>query len=261
MQNPEIKTAVLFADSARGIYIPQHFAETAERSKFTGIDAEQWSILEDPDHEHYWLVWDEVLNNAETTCGGVLHQDGDLWIVWPEQAIDSINAYTEQCVECEEKHGDAGDGFAYLVSEAWCERTTSELIESLNEEKRDASVKDHFAADSYKPHWQLLGIDSRWKTIDPDTLADMVCDGLFDMQPGHMFGPYDGGIVLAGFPLQEIEIDLEPLGIDGVTLDFIRESCEPYISGSCAYVSTDAAWFAVLDVESFNTAIANHFIN
>ena len=91
MQSNETKPAVLFADSARGIYIPQHFAQAADRSKFTGINAEQWSILEaGPEHGHYWEAWDEVLDGAETECGGVLWQDGDLWILWPEQAIKSF---------------------------------------------------------------------------------------------------------------------------------------------------------------------------
>lgn len=53
----------IYADSERGIYIPQHFAQSA---------AEEWSIsdqdrqvlLSGPENEHYWEVWDEVLDNC-----------------------------------------------------------------------------------------------------------------------------------------------------------------------------------------------------
>ena len=256
----KIKQAELFADSARGIYIPQHFAESADRERFKYIEPEQWSILESgPDHENYWEVWDEVLSDAETDGGGVLHQEGDLWIVWPQNAIDAINDLCEQELEYE-THGDAGDSYAHLVPESWTDQNTHDLIQSLNEEKRDVGVKDHFAADSYKPEWELLGIDKRWKDIDTDVIADMALES-FDMVPGSIWGCFEDGITLAGFPVQEIEIDLGHLGIDGITMGLIRESCDAYISGcSRAYVATDTVWFALLDVESFNCQIANHFI-
>ena len=48
-----------------------------QRQVDTYIDKAQWGILESgPETEHYWDVWDEVLSNAETDCGGVLHQTG-----------------------------------------------------------------------------------------------------------------------------------------------------------------------------------------
>ena len=68
-----------------------------------------------PKAEHYWDVWDDVLSNAETDCGGVLHQDGDLWIVWSQNAIDAINELCESQLEYETSHRDAGDGYAHLV--------------------------------------------------------------------------------------------------------------------------------------------------
>ena len=83
---PDLSKAELFADSARGIYIPQHFAEAVDRSKVHDVTDEQWSILAaGPDHEHYWDVWTEVLDGAtlikDDGSGWYLHQDGDLWIV------------------------------------------------------------------------------------------------------------------------------------------------------------------------------------
>ena len=257
----KVKQAELFADSTRGVYIPQHFAESAIRDKFKYIDKEQWGILESgPETEHYWDVWDEVLSDAETDCGGVLHQDGDLWIVWTQNAIDAINDLCESQLEYETRHRDAGeDNYAHLVGESWCNQKTRDMVQSLNEEKRDHGVKDHFAADTYKPQWQLLGIDKRWKDIEPDVLADMALE-TFDMIPG----PYENDcIVMESFQVGEIEVDLGHLGIDNITMDLIRESCDAYISGGSitdyAYISTDSVWFALLDVRSFNCQIAKHF--
>lgn len=77
---------ILFADSNRGQYIPQHFAEAVDRSKITGVTDEEYAILaEGPDNEWYWETWDRVLGNASTTDGQILYQDGDLWIGHPEE--------------------------------------------------------------------------------------------------------------------------------------------------------------------------------
>lgn len=87
-------SSILFADSSRGIYIPQHFAESIRKDTVSGVNQEQWSILEyGPNHESYWDVWCEVEQSAVVKdSGGVtygLWQDGDLWLVptdaqWPE---------------------------------------------------------------------------------------------------------------------------------------------------------------------------------
>ncbi len=255
-----MKTAQIFADSSRGIYIPQHFAESARHDKFKYIEDSEWAILESgPDNESYWDAWESVLSNAETLCGGVLHHDGDLWIVWQDNAIDAINGLCECQLEYETRNGDAGDNYAHMPAESWTETDTRDFVKSLKEDKRDHAVKDHFAADSYKPQWQLLGIDPRWKAIDPDVLADMALES-FDMSEGSIWGCFEEGITLASYAVQEIEIDLDSLGIDNMTLDLVRESCDAYISGDgLAYVTTDACWFALLDVQSFNAHIENHF--
>ena len=250
----QVKQAELFADSARGVYIPQHFAESANKDKFKYIDKEQWSILEsgviassDPKHsEEYWSTWDEVLSDAETDCGGVLHQDGDLWIVWYQNAIDAINELCESQLEYETSHRYAGDGYAHLVGESWCNQKTRDLIQSLSEEADLAN---------YKP----LEIDERWKDTEPDVLADMALE-TFDMVPGSIFGPYGNDcIVLEGFSIGEVEVSLDHLGIDGITMDLIRESCDAYISGTdYAYIATDAVWYAVVNVEALNTEIEQY---
>ena len=80
------------------------------------------------------------------------------------------------------------------------------------------------------------------------------------MVPGSIWGPYGNDrIVLEGFPVGEIEVSLDHLGIDNITMDLIRESCDAYISGNdYAYISTDAVWYAVVNVEALNTEIEAH---
>lgn len=229
--------ATLFADSARGVYIPQHFAESAQRDKFTGIDSEQWGILESgPDNDLYCDVWDEVLDNAETTCGGVLHQDGDLWIIWADKAIEAVNAESEWRLEYETSHEDAGDAYAHMPAESWTSEDDKRLAGQLSE-----------AGD----------VNPCWRDVEPDKLSSIALD-CFSMQTGSIYGPHDGGIVLGAYPVQEIEFELDHIA-DGVTLDYIRESCECYISGcNRAYVTTDSVWYAVLDMDQFNAAISEH---
>jgi hypothetical protein len=76
---------ILYANDARGVYIPKHFAESIQRHRVRGVSAEDFDILEaGPDHEHYWDTWDHVLTRATVVgdeCTYRLHQDGDLWLV------------------------------------------------------------------------------------------------------------------------------------------------------------------------------------
>ena len=112
---------------------------------------------------------------------------------------------------------------------------------------------------TYKAQWQLLGIDKRWKDIEPDVLADMALE-TFNMVPGSIWGPYgDDCIVLESFHIGEIEVSLDHLGIDAITMDLIRESCDAYISGTdYAYIATDAVWYAVVNVEALNIEIEQY---
>jgi len=80
---------ILFADSARGIYIPQHFVETLDLNACSveGINESDLETLADgPDAADYWDVWDFVLDNCivvynETGQRFGLYQDGDLWLI------------------------------------------------------------------------------------------------------------------------------------------------------------------------------------
>lgn len=73
-------------DGARGIYIPQAFAQNFDVKEW-GIGEEDEKILLDgPDNELYWEVWDDVVRNAvyddpQTGTLWNLYQDGDLFAV------------------------------------------------------------------------------------------------------------------------------------------------------------------------------------
>jgi hypothetical protein len=89
----DLDKAELYADSNRGMYIPQFFAQSVKRDLIKNIDADDWNILlAGPDHELYWDVWETVLDNAEINhpdlgkC--ILFQDGDLWIV-PKPEVET----------------------------------------------------------------------------------------------------------------------------------------------------------------------------
>jgi hypothetical protein len=78
---------ILFLSDARGIHIPQNFAECMKRHCVTGVSTEDWDVLiNGPDIESYWDVWSNVCDNAVITAPdtGVkytIHQDGDCWLV------------------------------------------------------------------------------------------------------------------------------------------------------------------------------------
>jgi len=86
--------SILFADSARGVYIPQHFAEAIDRDAVRGVGPRDWATLEaGPYEEWYWETWNRIEQNAIITDdNGIeyrLYQDGDLWLipvgaVWPD---------------------------------------------------------------------------------------------------------------------------------------------------------------------------------
>jgi hypothetical protein len=80
---------ILLFDSARGIYIPQNFAEEIQREYVSGVDAETYETLAaGPDGEWYWEAWQDVLDNAVLTIGGdeyMLYQDGDAWALCLER--------------------------------------------------------------------------------------------------------------------------------------------------------------------------------
>lgn len=83
----DLSKAELFADSNRGVYIPQYFAQSVRRDLVTGISDEDYKVLEaGPTHESYWDAWADVLDNASLKNPKLgecyLYQgEGDLWVV------------------------------------------------------------------------------------------------------------------------------------------------------------------------------------
>ena len=80
----------LLVNDAHGIHIPRIFVS---EHRLTDPDlAEDLSICADPDHEHYWEAWENILDNGtlEGKSGHTwtLHQDGDLWAIRDDANID-----------------------------------------------------------------------------------------------------------------------------------------------------------------------------
>jgi hypothetical protein len=81
--NNDIRVGSLIVDSHHGVYCPQVFAELIDRTAFPGIAKDAWEILEaGPDHEDYWHVWCYEVEGQKSIDGGIIYQDGDVWIVY-----------------------------------------------------------------------------------------------------------------------------------------------------------------------------------
>lgn len=89
-----MEAVILFSDSARGVYIPQHFATNCDRAKLRNISDSDLQILADGEIERddYWKIWSDVLDSAEfvSDSGDVytLWQDGDLWALCFDRMTD-----------------------------------------------------------------------------------------------------------------------------------------------------------------------------
>jgi len=235
-----IRQAELFASDSHGIFIPQHFAESYNKEQWKDVDPKDIEILlTGPDHENYWDAWESVINDAETVCGGILYQDGDLWVIWPDLAIDAINGYCQEYLEYEESNIDAGNNYSHMVSESWCDESESNLMRQLD----GSDIQEEAYSFKYIPKWSIDPMG-----LDPDDMSNIALE-IFEMRPGHIFSNMESNfIVLDSFHIQEVEIDVSGLNIDQITMDIVRESCEPYISGTdLAYLTSDCVWYAVVD--------------
>lgn len=237
-----------FLDSARGVYIPQNFAEAIDVKDWTGIKAEDLDVLlAGPDHESYWDAWTDVLDRAETLDGRVLHQDGDLWLIARDKAVEDLNAYFADVLEYETRHGDAGDAYAYLVEDADLQDVQHQLDAEVMIKAEDGT------GDSLGYKWtRKLDLDLRG--LDVETVARLALE-VFRMESGSIWGPFADGLVLAGFAVQEIETEV-PSDFDGIVLDFIGDhGTDAYINGDRAYIATAAVWYAVASVKDLQDAI------
>lgn len=87
MENDIPDGSLLYLSDARGIYIPQNFAEQTDRHCVTGVTDDDWNtLLAGPDHEWYWEAWESFCNNAVVTSPDNgkryrIYQDGDCWLI------------------------------------------------------------------------------------------------------------------------------------------------------------------------------------
>lgn len=111
---PKVPERKLYADSARGIYIPQYFAESVYRTKCDTPDEDLDLLAQGPEQDDYWDIWSDVLDSCVLTdSDGIewtLHQDGDLWLVpanhyevWESFAseVEALDAYEIAHESCE----------------------------------------------------------------------------------------------------------------------------------------------------------------
>lgn len=69
-------------DSHHGIYSAQVFAEKFNETRIEGISKEDWTILlAGPDHEDYFQVWADCLDNI------TVDYEGKRWLVWENEGI------------------------------------------------------------------------------------------------------------------------------------------------------------------------------
>ena len=79
--------SILFLSDARGIYIPQNFAESVDRENVANVGDWAWTAIKaGPDDESYWDAWVEICDNAvvRTKDGKnayAIWQDGDCWLI------------------------------------------------------------------------------------------------------------------------------------------------------------------------------------
>jgi hypothetical protein len=89
--------ADLYASDARGVYIPQYFAQSVNRNLVIGVEPEDYQTLEaGPDAPYYWDTWQHVCDHASISNPkggphGYLYQSGDLWIIWGDSDPDASN--------------------------------------------------------------------------------------------------------------------------------------------------------------------------
>jgi hypothetical protein len=249
-----------YADSARGVYIPQYFAESAKREFISGVSEEQFAILESgPDAEFYWGTWSEVLDSCVITDSRgkwYLYQDGDLFICHtdylPEyddcekrqELIDAVNEYCADYLEYETTHKDSGDNYAHMPRECWHSPHDANLAEFIAENNIDA-----------------MGLDI-------DQVSDIALDN-FSMVSGHIYQHTKGDIfTLEAFPISEIECQIDYAALTksvgwNVNRNHILQiarDVDCHIGNtdkdSClAYMTTDSVWFAEISAKELQTAI------
>jgi hypothetical protein len=69
----------LAVDSHHGIYGPQTFAARFNREN---ISVDDWqTLLDGPDSDNYWEVWEDVVLSWNKEGLSILESDGDIWLI------------------------------------------------------------------------------------------------------------------------------------------------------------------------------------
>jgi len=81
----------LLASDSRGVYIPQHIAETCDLEPIrrspqnvARLESNLCILKEGPEAEGYWEAWDDVVDSACIRVGRArwsLYQNGDCWAI------------------------------------------------------------------------------------------------------------------------------------------------------------------------------------
>jgi hypothetical protein len=249
--------SILFADSSRGQYIPQFFAESVDWNQLDNWNEDERAILlSGPDNEFYWETWDSVMDNVQTVDGGILVQgeSGDLFIVYRDKAIAALNEYIESQVEYYESHNDAGDAYAHMPGESWSRDNEKRLAEQFEAITTLDWINGNFVETELHP-----AIDC--KGLDIDQVSNLAL-GNFEMIAGTIYTDSVGKefIVIDSFPIGEIEIplaqDIGALGIDELTFEYTKGGIDSYVNDSgYAYVTSDVAWYAAIGRDELQALI------
>jgi hypothetical protein len=240
--------SILFADSSRGQYIPQFFAESVDWNQLDNWNEDEREILlAGPDHEFYWETWESVMDKVQTVDGGILvtGESGDLFIVYRDKAIAALNEYIESQVEYYESHKDAGDAYAHMPSESWSRDSEKRLKEQFEAITTLDWVNGNFVETELHPAINCKGLDI-------DQVSDLALDN-FEMVARTIYTVSIGKefIVIDSFPIEEIEIPLAQnigaLGIDELAFEYAKGGIDSYVNDSgYAFVISYVCWYAVI---------------
>ena len=96
MKNTDEKVQILI-DGASGIYLPQRFVNEFELTQWgiTLTEEDRTSIIDGPESEWYWEIWETVLDSAEYKDKAghkwTLSQDVDLFAVRDDMTEDEYS--------------------------------------------------------------------------------------------------------------------------------------------------------------------------
>ena len=150
---PDIPERQLYADSALGVYIPQHFAESVDRDCVSGIDLSDLDQLaQGPDScESYWDIWTDVEADCVLTDSDGqqwrIWQDGDLWLV-PVDAVEAWESF-QRAVEEMDAHEIAHESsewdwvIYYHRALELCQAVPSDVLHEAESEAYDSGGIDH----------------------------------------------------------------------------------------------------------------------